>query len=80
MAHISKAARETIDMAPIGAIGFRSPKELSYAIMALMSQYVGNDPGMYQEALGAVETAKQEFYRTKVKPYEKQCQFENGDV
>lgn len=80
MAHINKTAREVIDMAPIGAIGFRSPSELSYVVLTLLNRYVGDDPGMYQEALGAVETAKQEFYRTKVKPYEKQCQFENGDV
>jgi hypothetical protein len=80
MAHINKAARDAIDVSPVGAIGFRSSRELSYAVMTLMERYVGNDPGKYQEVLGAVETAKQEFYRTKIKPYERQCQFENGNI
>jgi hypothetical protein len=45
--------------------------------------YVRSQPKGYQtfnDALGALEGAKQEFYRRVVVPYEEQKRFENGDV
>jgi hypothetical protein len=57
--------------------------ELNYAITMLVLDYVKTKQSRYQtfnDALGALEGAKLEFYRRVVSPYEEQKRFDNGDV
>jgi hypothetical protein len=62
-----------------------SPGELNYAITRLLDNYVRRHPdGMryhvLNEAVGALECAKLEFYRRIVADYEYGCIVKNGDV
>jgi len=60
--------------------------ELNYAITRLILTYAdqpSNGPFNYQkinDIIGALEGAKQEFYRRRVGPYEDKKIIENGDV
>lgn len=60
-----------------------SAGELNYAITHLLEQYRakhGDSYRIYNEMIGALECAKQEFYRKVMVPYEdKKCKV-NGDV
>ena len=60
-----------------------NPGELNFAITSLIMRYLGALGGHYSEmndVLGALEGAKQEFYRRVVAPYEDRKREENGDV
>lgn len=61
----------------------RTPGELNFAITRLINNYV-QDKGLsythVNDALGALEGAKLEFYRRVVVPYEEQKRVVNGDV
>lgn len=60
-----------------------SPGELNYAITDLITRYLWNKDKNYQhinDVVGALEGAKQEFYRRIVGPYEDKKIKENGDV
>ena len=62
----------------------QTPGELNYLITTLLIDYVrAQGPVRYftlNEALGAVESAKLEFYRRMVAPYENGSIERNGDV
>lgn len=60
-----------------------SPGELNYAITVLCRDYTANARLSYttiNEVIGALECAKQEFYRRVAIPYEDKKIKENGDV
>lgn len=57
--------------------------ELNYAITLLLKKFWVNSPRNYQtinDIVGAVEGAKQEFYRRIAVPYEEEKIKQNGDV
>lgn len=57
--------------------------ELNYAITMLVIEYLQREGLSYKtcnDIVGAMESAKMEFYRRVVSPYENQKAFENGDV
>lgn len=57
--------------------------ELNYAITVLLHRYIARFGLCYDninDVLGAVEGAKQEFYRRIAAPYEDKKIKENGDV
>lgn len=59
------------------------PGELNYSITRLMLRYLENNGKSYMtlnEIVGALECAKQEFYRRLAVPYEDTKIAENGDV
>lgn len=60
----------------------RDPGELNYAVTRLCDLYVqGNlNYGSINDVIGALEGAKQEFYRRVAAPYEDAKIVQNGDV
>ena len=80
MPYVSKQTRIEIDAGQ----PFVSSGELNYAITQLCNRFI-NDRGIksygaYNEVIGALECAKQEFYRRVLSPYEDVKCAENGDV
>lgn len=60
-----------------------TPGELNFAITSLLIGYLASSAGDYttmNEIVGALECAKQEFYRRVMVPYENAKIEENGDV
>lgn len=59
-----------------------SEGELNYAITQLVLGFLPDDPKYadYNSVVGVLESAKLEFYRRAVSPYENQKAFDNGDV
>jgi len=63
-----------------------NPGELNYLITSLCHQYLDHhsDPkagyDLYNEIIGVLESAKLEFYRAMVAPYEDQKIEENGPL
>lgn len=61
-----------------------APGDLNYQITKLCVDYCNrrkpHDYTLYNEVMGALECAKQEFYRRMVVPYEDKKIEENGDV
>jgi hypothetical protein len=60
-----------------------TPGELNYEITQLIALYWGEGPPNYQrinDIVGALESAKAEFQRRVVAPYENAKIKENGDV
>lgn len=77
MPYIKKSNRNRAALAP------ETPGELNYAITRLLMDYVrytGLRYSAINDALGALEGAKLEFYRRIAVPYETQKIEENGDV
>lgn len=70
---------ETIDSYDI-----KSPGELNYLITLLCLNYLSssapNSYSEYNDVIGALESAKLEFYRRRVVDYEQEKIKENGDV
>jgi hypothetical protein len=64
--------------------GTADPKmgEVNYIISKLVWELFDSAPSYHHgnELVGALECAKQEFYRRKMAPYEEQKIAENGDV
>ena len=61
----------------------RTPGELNYRITQLIDEYMWTMSDGYQtinDIVGALESAKLEFYRRVVAPYEDTKMQENGDV
>lgn len=78
MPYITQESRESLDM---GASP-ENPGELNYAITKLILGYINDDPSYRRinDVLGALEGAKQEFYRRFAVPYEEKKIAENGDM
>jgi hypothetical protein len=60
-----------------------TPGELNYMLTALLVNYLGDHGTNYttlNSIIGALECAKQEFYRRVVVPYERVKEAQNGDV
>lgn len=63
--------------------GAETPGELNYLITELCIGYLGNHGLSYStcnDIVGALDSAKMEFYRRVVVPYEDKKIEENGDV
>jgi hypothetical protein len=80
MPYIKQEARAKLNM------GLRFPEnmgELTYVLYKECLIYLKNSEGKYQdrgEIVNALESAKLEFYRRKMAPYEDEKIKENGDV
>lgn len=63
--------------------GIPTPGQLNYLITCLVKEYMGQDDLTYtvlNDIMGALESAKLEFYRRVVVPYEQGKIEENGEV
>jgi len=79
MPYIAKDARERL----AGGAAVEKPGELNYAISRICDRYLASRGLSYQvinDVVGALECAKQEFYRRVAAPYEDRKIRENGDV
>ena len=73
------------DRAKVAEAGPTSAGELNYAITMLVMKYLRRNDGIYtykdlNDAIGALEACKLEFYRRVIVPYEDQKIKSNGDV
>lgn len=60
-----------------------TPGNLNYLITLMCHAYLKKNGLKYlfcNDIVGALECAKQEFYRRKVAPYEDECIERNGDI
>ena len=91
MPYISKKFRDDIGRPPqegeiaeiINCSQIASAGQLNYAITRLLVNYMNYQGMKYQtfnDIIGALIGAKDEFYRRVVVKYEKDKMFENGDV
>lgn len=81
MPYIPQSSREMFDDA-LDALHPVTPGELNYCVTKLCDQALGKMPGYteYNTIIGVLESAKLEFYRRCIAPYENQKLAENGDV
>ncbi len=82
MPYIAPEARPELDHAIANCIP-RDAGELQYVIARIIKQHMATRTVRYQvlnDVLGALEGAKQEFYRRVVVPYEDSKIHANGDV
>lgn len=80
MPYIDKMLRDVLD---VGGKAVRTPGELNYVLTCIVLQYVEDNDLDYQtinDILGALEGAKQEFYRRVAVPYEERKRNAHGDV
>jgi hypothetical protein len=71
------------DLRPVSSSRALSPGELNYQFTELCKLYLrtnGTSYGRINDVIGALEGAKQEFYRRVAAPYEDEKIKENGDV
>lgn len=82
MPYIKPTDREFLDTTPVDQLDALRAGELTYLLYRLMVNSLPADAKYHDYAmiLGCAESAKQEFYRRKVAPYEDQKIQENGDV
>lgn len=85
MPYISKERREELDstifqLAKRISIPERRHGELNYCITRLLDMFYRGSYSHYSQALGIIESVKQEFYRRVVAPYEDKKRKENGEV
>jgi hypothetical protein len=83
MPYIRENDKSEIDNMRIADAAFASPGELNYAITKLALAYLSTGTYNYERlnaVMGALESAKTEFYRRAVVPYEDKKIKENGDV
>jgi hypothetical protein len=78
--YLLKEDRDNLDIRGLKA---RKGGELNYQISKLLNDFVvmkGLSYATVNEAMGAIESAKLEFYRRVAAPYEDKKCIENGDV
>ncbi len=78
MPYITKTRRGDLEITPVANAG-----ELNYKITLLLIDYVNEHYLSYKtinDVVGALECAKQEFYRRVAVPYEDKKIVENGDI
>lgn len=79
MPYVKQDVRELLD----GGYQPQNVGELNYVITGLCNRYVDTFDAsykIYNDIIGVLECAKQEFYRRAVSPYEDNKIKENGDV
>jgi len=81
MPYIRQEKRKALDE-KIRAIsdGVLTYGELNYVITKLLLGMDGDSYEDFQNLIGTLECAKQEFYRRKIVPYEEKKRKENGEV
>jgi len=88
MPYINKERREGFDVLD-RVESIRTTGELNYALTRLCFLYLEDCGALkgevisykhFNEVIGALECAKQEFYRRLVVPYEDDKRLQNGDV
>lgn len=86
MPYIKKAQRQALDYCHVDTVGKRcidNAGQLNYVITKIIRGYI-MQKGMSYETLntiiGVLDSAKLEFYRRTVAPYENKKIDENGDV
>lgn len=80
MPYLLKEDRDNLDIRGLKA---RKGGELNYQISKLLNDFVvmkGLSYSTINEAMGAIESAKLEFYRRVAAPYEDKKCIENGEV
>ena len=85
MPYIKQDDRATIDEWLVNSfdkVVITNPGDLNYAITRLCLAYLPANPSYsdFNSIIGVLDSAKFEFYRRKVAPYENQKAFDNGDV
>lgn len=78
MPYITKDLRHELKFRAPDSVG-----ELNYAISMLLVQYLKHKGLRYatlNDIVGAIESAKAEFQRRVVNPYEDSCIQKNGDI
>lgn len=84
MPYIKQTERTAIDKAVAEIVKvIYSPGTLNYAITKILLAYTDVEQRSYityNEIIGVLECAKQEFYRREIVPYEDEKKKENGDV
>jgi hypothetical protein len=85
MPYIHEDARQNLHDHYLSSLGEAcyTPGELNYVITTICDSYLGANIISYtrcNEIIGALECAKQEFYRRLVASYEDKKMLENGDV
>jgi len=85
MPYIKTNDRDRLDYVTdaISNVGIKSAGELNYLITRLCIAYTEDNPIGYQsinDIVGALESAKAEFYRRYAVSYEEKKIKENGDV
>lgn len=80
MPYIEQAMREFLEKHGISPGS--TPGELAYVLYKTCLDYLPEDPRYYNlnEVMGALECARQEFYRQQVAPYEDTKIEANGDI
>ena len=81
MPYINTEKRKHYLVRPLNEVIPFSSGDLNYCITVLCQNYMTlGDYKQMNDVLGALEGAKQEFYRRVVVPYEGQKKDQNGDV
>jgi len=83
MPYIPQAGRPAILRTPLQKLNDLSVGELNYVITYLCKKHISERGLHYQtlnDVVGVLESAKLEFYRRIVAPYEQTKIIENGDV
>ena len=83
MPYILKEGRKLFDRCIEAMPRICAPGELNYVITKIIHRYAkkgSENYSTYNEIIGVLECAKQEFYRTVVAPYEEEKRKENGDI
>ena len=83
MPYIKKQRRDELDQEELEDIKPATVGELNYVITTICVNYLKLNSTSYRvinEIMGAIECAKQEFYRRVAVPYEQIKIKENGDI
>lgn len=83
MPYVPEPVRGLLDNEPVDGVDPHGPGQLNYVLTRICLNYVlrrGQEYQSYNDVLGALEGAKQEFYRRGVAPYEDRKRAENGDL
>jgi hypothetical protein len=81
MPYVDPDSRADLDPNPVCAA--ETPGDLNYQFTVLALDYLNTHAASYRtinDVLGALEGAKQEFYRRVAVPYEQQAIARNGDL
>ena len=80
MSHIGKEKRRIIEASPIDNVILKDNRELSYAIVTLVEQYLSQHPFKFDEVNGVLERVKDHIQDKYIRPFERQKKFDNGEI